>query len=446
MDRIKEQIDIFAAFIKRIGVYLTVMLKWALVAIIIGICCGLLGSAFHIGVDKATELRAEFPWLLYCMPAVGLLIVGIYKLLGTEGQGTNDIIDAAYLGKDLSLQLVPSIFIGTVLTHLVGGSSGREGAALQMGGDIGHHVGKLFNFESHDLKVATMCGMAAFFSALFGTPLTAAVFSVMVISIGTFVHMAFFPSFIAAMTAYLMSLSLGVPPTRFALVVPELTVGLFVRVAVLASLCAILSVVFCVILHKTEHIMKLGPLKNPWIRVVVGGIIIIAITVLCGTTDYNGAGMNVIAAAVEEGHARPAAFFIKMVMTAVTLSAGYKGGEVVPSFFVGATFGCIVAPLLGIPAGFGAGIGLVSVFCGATNCMFSSIVLSIELFGAEGVLLFALACGISYMLSGYSGLYSSQTILFSKIRAQYIEVKTNHHHVGHSFEDTSEMKDNFTLK
>ena len=171
-------------------------------------------------------------------------------------------------------------------------------------------------------------------------------------------------------------------------------------------------------------------LPNAEIRAAVGGIAVVALTLLCGTGDYNGAGMEVITAAVEEGVARPEAFILKLVFTAITLAAGFKGGEVVPSFFVGAAFGCVVGPLLGIPAGFAAAIGLVSVFNGAVNVPLASIFLAIELFGDGGLLYFALACSISYMLSGYNGLYSSQTILYSKLRAMYINVHTNAHHAG----------------
>ncbi len=140
--------------------------------------------------------------------------------------------------------------------------------------------------------------------------------------------------------------------------------------------------------------------------------------------------MDLITAAVEQGTARPEAFLLKILFTAVTLSAGFKGGEVVPSFFVGATFGCVAGPLLGIPAGFAAALGLAAVFCGATNCPLASIFLSVELFGDGGLLYFALVCGISYMLSGYNGLYSSQTIVYSKLKAQYINVRTNAYHAG----------------
>lgn len=421
--------ETFTAWLRRAGVYLRTLLKWVVLGLVIGAFCGVIGSAFHIGVHHATELRAEHPWLLWCLPIAGLLIVGFYKLTRVEGKGTNNIIDEVHLGKGLPFYLLPAIFIGTILTHLCGGSAGREGAALQMGGTIGFHTGRLLRLDDRDLRVATLAGMAAFFSALFGTPLAATVFAMMVISIGIMYDVAFIPCLTAALTAYGVSLTMGVEPTRFTVAVPELEGWMLVRVAILAALCAVVSTIFCNVIHIVEHQMA-HRIQNSWVRAVAGGIAIIALTYLCGTTDYNGAGMEVVSAAVEQGTARPEAFLLKMLFTAVTLAAGYKGGEVVPSFFVGATFGCVVGPLLGIPAGFAAALGLVAVFCGATNCPLASIFLAIELFGDGGMLYFALACGLSYMLSGYNGLYSSQTILYSKLKAQYINVHTNAHHEG----------------
>ena len=398
--------------------------KWLLLAAAAGGACGLVGTAFHVAVEFVTELRGEIPWLLYLLPLAGLAIVGLYKLLGTEGQGTNDIFDQVRLGGRISLLLVPAIFLGTVLTHLCGGSAGREGAALQMGGALGYRVGRLFGLDERDLRIATTTGMAAFFTALFGTPLAAAVFSIAVVSVDSFYHAALFPSLIGALEAYGISSALGVVPTAFAAEAPALSAGLLVRAAALAGLCGLLSVVFCGTIRLTERQLH-KRIPSPWLRVFAGGCAVIALTWLCGTTDYNGAGMAVIAAAVEEGTVRPAAFLWKILFTAVTLGAGFKGGEVVPSFFVGAAFGCAIGPMLGLPAGFAAALGLVSVFCGATNCPLASIALAIELFGSGGLLYFALACCVSYVLSGYGGLYSSQTILHSKLKGRYINVHTN---------------------
>lgn len=398
--------------------------KWLLLATAAGVSCGLVGTAFHVAVEVATELRGEHPWLLYGLPLAGLAIVGLYKLLGTEGQGTNDIFNEVHAGGTISILLVPAIFLGTVLTHLCGGSAGREGAALQMGGSLGYRAGRLLGFDERDLRVATTTGMAAFFTALFGTPLAAAIFSIAVVSVDAFYHAAFFPALIGALEAYGVSRLFGVAPTHFTVEAPDLAAGLLVRAGVLAALSGILSVVFCGTIRLTEHQLA-KRIPNPWLRVFAGGCAVIVLTLLCGTTDYNGAGMEVIAAAVEQGSVRPEAFLLKIVLTAVTLAAGFKGGEVVPSFFVGAAFGCFAGPLLGLPAGFAGALGLVSVFCGATNCPLASIALAVELFGSGGMLYFALACCVSYVLSGYGGLYSSQTILHSKLKGRYINVHTN---------------------
>lgn len=418
--------------LRRWGLYVRTFIKWTAAAAVIGAACGLVGTLFHFGVHEVTAFRGTHPWVLYLLPLAGLVIVGFYKLTGTDGLGTDDIIDAVHQGKLLPILLLPAIFFGTILTHLCGGSAGREGAALQMGGTIGQYLGRHFQLDDRDLRVATLAGMAAFFSALFGTPLAATVFAIMVISIGVIYHVALYPSLLAALVAYGVSIYLGVEPTRFAVSVPEQTVGMFVRVALLGVLCALVSILFCQVMHGAGHLMK--RIRNPWLRVACGGAAIIVLTLIFGT-DYNGAGMEIVTAAVEQGTvAVPWAFLLKLIFTAITLAAGFKGGEVVPSFFVGATFGCAVAPLLGLPAGFGAAVGLAAVFCGVTNCPLASTLLAVELFGAEGLLYFALACCLSYMLSGYQGLYSSQTILYSKLKAQFINVHTNAHHAGEKTE------------
>ena len=233
-----------SAWLSHIGLYIRALAKWLALAVVIGALCGVIGSAFHIGVHEATALRGEHPWLLWCLPLLGLAIVGFYKLTHTEGQGTNDIIDEVRQGKGLSLWLLPAIFLGTVLTHLGGGSAGREGAALQMGGTIGYHTGRLFHLDDRDMRTATMAGMAAFFSALFGTPLAATVFAMVVISIGVMYHAAFIPCLTASLVAFGVSLVMGVEPTRFTVDMPALEVGLLLRVAVLAVLCALVSVLF----------------------------------------------------------------------------------------------------------------------------------------------------------------------------------------------------------
>ncbi|MEA4941307.1 MAG: chloride channel protein [Oscillibacter sp.] len=425
--------------LKHTKYYLQALVKWVTLAVLIGFCCGVVGVLFHLGVEWATKYRESHVFLLWSLPLAGLFIVGFYKLTRTEGQGTNDIIDAVRMGKSLSILLLPAIFVGTILTHLCGGSAGREGAALQMGGDIGYHVGLLFRMDDRDMRTATLCGMAAFFSALFGTPLTATVFAMVVISVGVLYHAAFIPCFTASLVAYGISVWVGVSPTHFTVTAPTLDPAMLLRVAALGALCALVAVLFCNVLRATGEFLR-KHIQNPWLRVICGGFLIIGLSYLVRTSDYNGVGMDVIQRAVEEGTASPAAFLLKILFTAITLGAGYKGGEVVPSFFVGATFGCVVGPLLGLPAGFSAAVGLVAVFCASVNCPVASIFLSVELFGSAGVLYFALACGISYMLSGYNGLYSSQTILYSKLKAQYINARTNSYHAGDVPPDHSDLR------
>lgn len=405
-----------------IGAYPAALAKWLVVGALIGGIGGVIGSLFHIGVNYATQMRAAHPWILYLLPVLGLIIVGLYRVTKVEGKDTNAVIESVHFGKNVPVLLVPVIFISTVLTHLGGGSAGREGAALQIGGGIGYRTGRLLHLGEKDLPLATLCGMSGVFSALFGTPLTATVFALEVISVGVLYYAGLVPCITAAMVGYLVSLWMGVPPTRFTVVMPALDGWTLLLVVVLAILCALVSILFCRGLHVTEHLAE-RLMKNSYLRAAAGGAVIIALTLLLGTTDYNGAGMDVISRALT-GEASGWAWLLKLLFTAVTIGCGFKGGEVVPSFFVGATFGCAAGALLGLPPGFAAAIGLVAVFCGAVNCPIASVVLSVELFGADAMLYFAIACAISYVLSGYCGLYSSQTILYSKLRAEFINVHT----------------------
>lgn len=396
-------------------------IKWLLIALITGAVGGAVGSMFHVSVQWAAQLRGTYPWLLYLLPGGGILVAAMYRLSRMENENTNAIIDSIHFGDDVPLLLVPCIYFATVMTHLFGGSAGREGAALQIGGSLGCYIGRLVHLDAKDMRIATLCGMSAVFAALFGTPLTATIFALEVISVGVFYYSALVPCTVAAVTAFGISTAVGIAPTRFAVTTAALQPEMLLRVAGLAILCSIMSILFCVTMHGTEHAL-VRRIPNDYLRIILGGAAVVGMTLLVGTTDYNGAGMEIITAAIEQGKAAPAAFLLKLIFTAVTIGCGFKGGEVVPTFFIGATLGCVAGPLLGIPAGFAAALGLVCVFCGAVNCPIASIVLSVELFGASALIYFALACGIAYMLSGYFGLYSSQKILYSKLRAEFIDI------------------------
>ena len=409
--------------------YGALFLRWIAMSVAVGIPCGLLGTAFHIGVEHATVFRQAHHWVIFTLPLAGMLAVAIYRFFRVEGLSTDTVIDQVRSGEGLSLRLLPAIFLSTILTHLAGGSAGREGAALQMGGTIGVGISRLLHLDEADAGIVTLTGMAAFFSALFGTPVGAAIFAMAVINVGMLLHVAYVPCLTAALTAYAISLRLGVEPTRYAVTAPLANPGLVMRVAVLAWFCSMVAVVFCQVLHKSEHLVR-RCVPNAWIRAAAGGAVLLALTLIVGTGDYNGAGMDVIRRAIEQGQAETFAFALKIVFTVITLSVGFKGGEVVPCFFIGSTFGCVVGPLLGIPAGFAAALGLISVFCAAVNCPIASTVLAVELFGGEGIVFYAVACGIAYVLSGYTGLYSSQRILFDKLKPRRIDVNANAYHQG----------------
>lgn len=402
-----------------VGKYFRTFYRWVLVSVGTGLVCGVVGSAFHLTVDYVTNVRTGAPWLIFFLPLGGLAIAFIYSVSRMVGEGTNGIIDSIHDGGRVRMRLVPLIFISTAITHLVGGSAGREGAALQIGGGIGYRVGSLLKLDDKDMRLVTLCGMSAVFAALFGTPLTATLFALEVISVGVLYYSGLIPCLVASVTAYGVSRLAGIEPMRYAVMLEPLEVGLIVRVCILAVACAVVSMVFCIAMHKTEEFAA-KRFKNIYLRAFIGGVIVIALTVLVGNESYNGTGTDVISAALCDGKAPTWGFLWKIVFTAVSIGFGFKGGEIVPTMFIGATLGCMLGPILGIPAQFAAAIALVAVFCGAVNCPIASIILSVELFGSGELVYFALACGISYMLSGYFGLYSSQKIMYSKTRAEYI--------------------------
>ena len=399
------------------------LLFWLVAAGITGLVCGLVGGAFHYAVDGVTHLRQNHNWLVFLMPVAGLVIVWSYRTADmANDSGTNQIIASVRSGQRPPLRLALLIFIGSVLTHLTGGSAGREGAALQIGGSIAATLGKWFRLSERSTNIIIMCGMSGLFSALFGTPLTAAVFSMEVISIGIFHYSAFFPCLLSGLSATAVTRWMNIPPEAYPLM--GAPAGLewkaLLLTGLLAILCALLSILFCVVMHKVGHLyQKLLP--NQYLRVIVGGALVIALTLLEGSYDYNGAGGHIIHSAVMGTVHVPWAFALKILFTALTLGAGYRGGEIVPTFFIGATFGCAVAPLLGLHPAFAAAIGMIALFCGVVNCPLASILLSVELFGSSHILFFALACALSYLISGKFSLYSSQKIIYSKLEPLYID-------------------------
>ncbi len=392
---------------KHIFNFIKTVLVWIGIGILAGVPGGITGSLFHHCVDHATALRTASPWLLFLLPAGGVAIALMYHLFRKKGSlGTDRILKCAKGEDTVPLVTVPLIFISSVISHLLGASVGREGAALQLGGGIGYNLGKLLRLNGKNLRIFVMAGMCAVFSALFGTPVTAVFFAVEVTFMKVMHYGALLSCTVSSLCAFIIANMAGLTPIRFS---PELPQGVdfptTLRVAVLGALCGAVSILFVVALHKTSHLGEKF-IPNPFLRAFAGGLIIIALTLLVDSRDYNGAGMDIIALAMN-GTARPEAFLLKIVFTAVSVAACFKGGEIVPAFFTGSTFGCFMGGLLGLDPAFGAAIGFVSVFCGIVDCPVASLILALEVFGGGSPLYFALAVAISHILSGNFSIYKT---------------------------------------
>ena len=393
-------------------------IKWVVVSGIIGIVVGLVGTAFSYCMKEVTSLRQANPHIVLGLPVAGLFIVWLYKVSHKENdRGTNTVLAAVRADGRLTFSVAPLIFICTLLTHLFGGSAGREGAALQMGGSIGNWFGKLFRMNQTDMHVVVMCGMSACFSALFGTPMAAAVFSMEVVSVGIMHYAALVPCAFASLVALGVAQYFGVEGEAMTIAdIPQFDVISGGKILLLAMLFAIVSMLFCVVLHWISALGK-QLMPNSYIRIFVMGALVVGLHFLLGTDDYMGAGMEVIERCMQ-GEVYPGAFLLKILLTALTLGAGYKGGEIVPSFYVGATFGCLMGKLVGLSPSLCAAVGMVGVFCGVTNCPITSLLIALELFGMDAFPFFLLGIAVSYMLSGYYSLYEEQRILYSKYRAE----------------------------
>ena len=390
---------------------------WVIAGVIIGIAGGLIGAVFHACIDYVTEFRSAHTWVIYLLPAAGAAVALLYRFSGVT-VSANEVLSAVRSRQKLPVMTLPVIFLSTVITQFAGDSAGKEGAAIQMGGTIGYQMGKLFRLDEKDRHVTVMCGLAAVFAAVFGTPVTASFFALEVISIGEMYYVALIPCIAAVLAAGRIAALFGIAPLAYAVSFPALNFATLGAVSLLAICCAFVSILFCTGLHHGSHIAK-KLIRNSVIRAVAGGALLVAMTLLSRGTAYNGAGFNLITAAMN-GQTRFYAFAVKILFTVVTISFGFKGGEIVPTMAVGATLGCAIAHLTGADPAFLAAIGLISMFCGMVNCPAASILMGVELFGAQGLIYYAAACTVSFALSGNFSLYSSQKILYSKLRAEYI--------------------------
>lgn len=400
-------------------------IKWSALALVIGSVAGAAGTIFSMGVSWATGFRLSHPSMLFFLPVSGLLIVWMYHSFHEEGnRGTNMVIDAISSNERVTPATGSLIFFSTILTHLGGGSSGREGAALQLGGSIGNSFGEWFKLDERDKKIAIMCGMSAVFSALFGTPVAAAIFSLEVVSIGVLYYAALVPCVFSSFLAVGIARAAGLEGEHFPVeMIPALDLKAVGLLVLLGILCAAVSILFCVLLHTAEHAYR-KYFPDARVRILAGSFLFIALTLLSGTRDYCGSSMGLIESSIE-GSVRYEAFLMKMLFTAVALGAGFKGGEIVPTLCVGAALGCAFGEITGFAPSLCAACGMAALFAGVTNCPITSLVIALELFGYEGMEYFSIIIAVAFALSGYYGLYASQKFVYSKTRTEFINRRSN---------------------
>lgn len=390
------------------------LIKWLLIATVIGILAGSASALFLWLLDLATNFRQANFWIITLLPIGGLIIGLFYHYFGKGVEaGNNQILEEIENPqKAIPLKMAPLVLFGTVATHLFGGSAGREGTAVQMGAAISDKFTRIFKLKIRDRKILLIIGISAGFASVFGTPLAGAVFGLEVFLIGRLRYDAIFPSFIAAIIADYITTAWGISHIHYSIpFIPQInfqniTFSIFAGIAF-----GITAKVFGNAIHFITGIFK--NISYPPLRPLIGGVIIASFVIITGSTRYIGLGIPVITQAFEQP-VPSYDFIIKIALTAITLGASFKGGEVTPLFFIGATLGNTLSFFIPLPAALLAGMGFVAVLSGAANTPLATTLVAIELFGLEIGIYAAIACVVSYIFSGHSGIYASQTIGSSK--------------------------------
>lgn len=398
-------------------------IKWVVLGAIIGVLTGSASAFFLKSLHAVTEYRMAHPWILFLLPLAGAGVSLLYKKYGkNSGRGNNLILEQVYGGQEpIPLRMAPLVLLGTLITHLFGGSAGREGTAVQMGGSLAEGFGRLIRIDKEDRKILLMCGISGGFGSVFGTPLAGAVFGLEVIAIGMMSYRALVPCFTASFVGNLIASSVWkVGHLHYEMgQVPDLSGAVLLKVCFAAVLFGLTASLF----SKSFNAFKKGislVIPNPVLKTAVGGVIIIVLVFVTGTRDYLGLSIPMIQESFSEGGVSPFAFFWKLIFTSVTLGSGFQGGEVTPLFAIGAALGSTLAPLLHMYGPFLAALGFIAVFCGAANTPLACFIMGIELFGSEGAVYLMIVCIISYIFSGHTGIYSSQQIGVPKGRGQHI--------------------------
>ncbi|WP_294819162.1 voltage-gated chloride channel family protein [uncultured Flavobacterium sp.] len=391
--------------------YLRYAIIWLLLAILIGAVVGSASAFFLISLKFVTQWRESHLWIIAFLPAGGLSVGLLYHYLGSSVvKGNNQLLEEFQSPeKVIPLRMAPLVLTGTLITHLFGGSAGREGTAVQIGGALADRFTMLLGLKKRDRKIILVMGISAGFASVFGTPLAGAVFALEIMVLGRIRYEAVYPSLLVAIIADYTCAAWHVGHTHYSLGnVPAVTAaGLFS--SLLAGIAfGIVALLFSRIMHFISHQFR-QYISYPPFRPLIGGIFVALAVWLSGTPDYIGLGIPVISEAF--GQSLPAyAFAIKLLLTALTLGSGFKGGEVTPLFFIGATLGNTLSSVLPLPMALLAGMGFVAVFAGAANTPMACMLMGMELFGAECGVYIALACFTAYLFSGHTGIYGSQII------------------------------------
>lgn len=395
--------------------------RWALLIALLAGGVGSLVAFFLWSLDRMTELRWQYPWLLWLLPVAGVAVVWIYRAVGGASDGGNNlIIDEIHQpGGGVPRRMAPLVLFGTLVTHLFGGSAGREGTAVQMGGAVAGGLVRHFRLDDAGRQLLLTCGVAAGFGAVFGTPLAGTVFALEVVAFGRLRLHGIGRVLASALLADYVCHAWGVGHTPYRAPMPGVSDLLPLLPAVLLASVAfgLAARLFSALSHGLSDLWK-ARIPAWWLRPIIAGGLVIGITLALGTTDYlglgvqteDGSGTSIVNAFSSGSAIDPFGWWWKLLLTAITVSAGFKGGEVTPLFFIGATLGHAIAAPLGLPVDLFAALGFVAVFAGATNTPFACTIMGAELFGAEGVPLFALACFVSYIVTGNTGIYLSQRV------------------------------------